>query len=555
MKKIFLPVILIAAIATASAQNNLNQEVQVVKPYEPVINDAFKVSELPKIVDTFKVVPQFEYDAETSMYPTKYSPKPIKPAKLIAEPLPLLHNVYIKGGFGSYITPMLNVFVGTQRNEKWILSASSRYNSSNAKIKNEDKNKVYAGISHFDLDAQARYLSSTRKAATVYGRYGNQQNYYYGYNQDLNLPDSLIPKKRKEVEKQTVNYYAGGATLETNNLDSSLLSYKLGLGVDGMKALHGIGQDNLRATAFLSYLFENEFLGVDIDIDYHKTHGITDSLNSMVVNFNPWVGAYGRKWRVAIGVNTIFDQEESGYKFYPDIQAQYNIIDYFLMPYVELNGNYKVNTFQDIYMENPFVQTNMRVKPTDTRLNLVVGFRGNVSSKVAFNIKGELTNVSNQYFYVNDTSLLLQNKFVVVYDDMTRTKIMGELSYKTSDKFKIGMKASYMTYSLDNEEKAWHMPNVDVSLDASYNLGDKIIATTNIYYLGKRYAKTFDDAGLTVAKELGNIVDLNLGLEYRVSKRLSAFVDLKNLCGSRYYKWNNYQSHRFNLMAGLTFAF
>ena len=69
---------------TVMAQNNLNQEVKVIKSYEPVINDAFKISSLPKIVDTIKVTPTFEYDeGELEMYKTKYQPKQLKPAKLV----------------------------------------------------------------------------------------------------------------------------------------------------------------------------------------------------------------------------------------------------------------------------------------------------------------------------------------------------------------------------------------------------------------------------------------------------------------------------------------
>lgn len=556
-----LTIILLGATTVFAQNNNLNQEVKVIKAYEPVINDAYKISSLPKIVDTLNVTPTFDYDdgVTPEMYKTKYKPKQMKPAKLVAEPLPKLYNVYVKGGFGMYTTPLLNIYTGSQRSEKWLWNANMNYTSSSAKVKNEDDKRVYAGLSKFDINGSVHRFFKNDMAASISAGYGNRGNYYYGYATELNLPDSIIPLKRKDIEKQSVNYYNIGATVYSTNLDSAEIDYKVSLGYNGLKTKDSKSENNIHFDGYISYLLDKEFLGVKCVIDNYKTQGLANDVNSAVVNFNPWVGAYGRKWRVKAGVNTFYDQRNQKYMFFPDISMQYNIIDYFLLPYLELNGNYKVHDYKDMYFENQFVKSDLRINPTKTRINLAVGFRGNISSRIAFNVKAEYAKIDNQYFFVNDTSTMLHEKFFVVYDDIMRTHILGEISYKTSEKFKIGLKGHYYIYDMSTELEAWHLPTYNISLDASYNLSNKIIATANVYAVSRRQACLYQVDGpgkvLPVAKELDGVVDINLGVEYRITKRFSGFLDLNNITGSRYYQWNQYANQRFNFMLGLTYAF
>ncbi len=563
-RKNILAFILLGSFTAFGQNNNLNQEVKVVKPYEPVINDAYKISSLPKIVDTIKITPTFEYDDDAlEIYKTKYQPKQIKPAKLVAEPLPKLYYGYLKTGFGSYASPLLNLYTGSQRSENWNWNANINYNSSNGKVKNEDDKRVYAGLSNFDANGQVRRFFKNDIVATIGADYGYRSNYYYGYQTELNLPDSLIPLKKNDIEKQSLNYYSFEASLASNNLDSSSLDYSIALGYKSINTKDDKGDKIIHFNGYLSYLLDKEFLGLKCTIDNYNTSGLNiankGDINSAVINFNPWVGAYGRKWRVKIGVSTFYDQRDQKYSFFPDISMQYNIIDYFLLPYIEVNGNYQVNTYKDVYSENPFVLSGINILPTKTRLNLTAGFRGNISSKVAFNVKVDYSKIDNQYFYVNDTTTELRNKFMVVYDDIMQTHFLGEISYKTSDKFKIGLKGNFFVYDMSKEIEAWHLPTYTISLDARYSLDNKIIATANIYAMSKRKACLYEigDDGQTmpIAKDLDGAIDVNLGLEYRFTKRFSTFLDLNNITGASYYQWNQYANQRFNFMLGLTYSF
>ncbi len=553
--KISAAVSLLMFFGAAKAQENINQEVKVIKAYVPVINDAYKISELPKIVDTNKVITKFNYEILPVQYKTVFYPKQIKPARLISEPLSKLYIGQAKVGFGSYLSPLAEVHIGSKRSKQLNWNILLHHNSSHGKIKNEVNEKVYAGLSNSLINGQIHYFAKKSKELTFGADFANKVNYYYGYNPDVISETIHAPLLKDSIENQVINVFNIYGNWRTNYIDSSHVNYNIDLGWRTLSARGGINENVLKIETDLNYFFEKEFVGADLALNYYSYSGLDSAENGAVVKFSPWIGVFGDKWRIVAGVNTFYDQARLEYFFSPRVSMHYNVIDYFLIPYVEVNGDYDVNSYKDIYYKNNFVDQLLVVKPTETKLNMTFGLRGNISSKIAFNAKIDYSKINNQHFFVNDTSLLLQNKFVVVYDDISRVRILGEISYKTSEKLFLSLKGNFYQYTMDRELRAWHMPNFTLSLNARYVLQNKIILNANVFSIGKRYVRDFDRNNSIVEKQLQGLVDLNLGVEYRLSKMFSAFAYFNNISAVKYYEWNNYPSQQFNVMMGVTYAF
>ncbi len=539
------------------AQDNVNQEVKVIKAYIPVINDAFKITELPKISDTNKVITEFDYEIIPARHKTGFEPIVIKPARLISEPLSKLYYGQAKVGFGSYLSPLAQVYIGSKRSEQLNWNVMLHHNSSHGKIKNEVSEKVYAGLSKSSANAEVNYFTKNSKIFSVSTELSNKTNYYYGYNPSVINDNLTAPLVKDSIEKQSIYYFSVFGNWRTNYLDSSKANYDLNLGFQNLNGMDGIGESALKIKANIDYFFEKEFIGVDLDLNYYTNIGIDSVLDGAIIKFSPWVGAFGNKWRIVAGVTTYYDQPNQKYLFAPRVSMHYNIIDYFLIPYFELDGNYNENSYKDIYNKNPFILQSLGVKPTETKINATFGFRGNISSKIAFNTKINYAKINNQYFFVNDTSDLvpLQNKFNVVYDDITRIRFLAEVSYNAGEKLFLNLKGNYYHYNLSTESQPWHMPNYSVSINARYIIQKKITLSTNIFAIGKRYARNFDDNMIQYDKTLQGIVDLNLGVDYRMSKVFSAFAYFNNISSVKYYEWNHYPSQQFNVMLGVTYSF
>jgi outer membrane receptor protein involved in Fe transport len=111
---------------------------------------------------------------------------------------------------------------------------------------------------------------------------------------------------------------------------------------------------------------------------------------------------------------------------------------------------------------------------------------------------------------------------------------------------------NYNNYAMKLQEHPWHKPALDVKFSANYNLGDKILLNTDVFYTGNRFARLAGDQ--SEISELPGFADINLGLEYRYNRILSGFLRLNNISNSKYHRWNNYPVQGISVMAGFTYS-
>ena len=162
--------------------------------------------------------------------------------------------------------------------------------------------------------------------------------------------------------------------------------------------------------------------------------------------------------------------------------------------------------------------------------------------------------------FVNDTTEL-QNKFIAIYDNAEVLKINGEVGYQLREKLRINLRGDYFNYKMKTELRAWYKPQVQISLSGNYNLKDKIVIKADLFYIDNQFAKTYvsDTTSASgkkaVATELKGVFDANLGAEYRYNKNLGFFLNFNNIANFRYYRWSNYPTQKFSLMAGLSYSF
>jgi len=107
---------------------------------------------------------------------------------------------------------------------------------------------------------------------------------------------------------------------------------------------------------------------------------------------------------------------------------------------------------------------------------------------------------------------------------------------------------------MSNELYAWHKPNYKVTFSGNYNIGNKIILKMELFGNGPSKALVQTNA-ISTAQTIKGYFDANLGLEYRYRKRMGIFLNLNNISASRYYRFYNYPSYRFNAMLGLSYIF
>ncbi|OFX21417.1 MAG: hypothetical protein A2041_07615 [Bacteroidetes bacterium GWA2_31_9b] len=534
---------------SAFSQEQLSKEVQVVKPYEPSISDAFKINRLPQITDTVKLIPRVKYSLQPKQLNLGYSIEPIKPAKMVGEPLVELYNSYVTVGIGTKVIPMVEAYINNLRSKEYSYGAYYKHMSSFAKVTLDNDFRQDAGFHDNDLRFYGKKFFDN---SIILGDLGLKSNTMYHYGYDTSVDTILL----KDNIKQNFLLVNLNANYKSNYIDSTHINYDFGFSLDYLKDNFENNETAFKIKGGINKIFTSEMIGVNLNIEHYAVNEAIDSANNTVVSLNPWVGKFGKKFRVKAGVN-IFSDNRGDYSFafyYPVGSLEYNVANNILIPYAGVDGKLEINNYQGTTTLNPFIVPGLGLKNTDHKIILFAGIKGNFSSTTFYNFRATYSLIDNMPFFVNNLELTdsIGNQFDVVYDNIQLISYFGELSVAASEKLNFHIKANYRIYKMDKEEKAWHKPAFDLSFAARYNIKNKIIVKADVFAMGTRYAK-IDNTGNF--NELESVIDINLGAEYRYSKNLSGFVQINNLLSETYYTWNYYPTYGLNVLLGVTYSF
>ena len=531
------------------AQDPIDKEIMVVKPYQPSLSDAYKINILPMVSDSISIRPSFDYSIQPRKFDTKFQIQPITPARLVGAPLTKLYRSYLRLGIGNYLVPNAELSINSLRSKKGQWGIDIQHFSINGKLKLDNDFKVKPG--YFDNSVSVygkRIFNKSFLSGKIFGAYDGGD--FYGYNSNLgqiDLPRDQIQQNYLKLD--------GRLKLGSTRKDSLHLNYN-----GSLDYLYTYDHyKNFEHGAILNTDLNERFrsgtvFGLGFGAEYYNTSESIDSANNTIIKLNPWFGKNTNAFIYKIGFGLALDihGEKVNPLIYPEALLQINMVKGVLMPYFGIDGHMQVNNYRTIVEENRYINPGLKVNNTHHKIRGYVGLKGSFSREISYDVNASYSLVDNMPFYVNDTVNLLGNTFNVVYDSIDVSKFYGELKHLHTDRLSGLLSVTWKQYKMTGQEKPWHMPSLLVSLIEEYNLRNKILLDMEVFYVGKRYARPspFDTEILT----LKGFVDLNLGLEYRYTKLLSGFIRFNNILGARNQGWNYYSGMGFNVSFGFTYA-
>ena len=244
---------------------------------------------------------------------------------------------------------------------------------------------------------------------------------------------------------------------------------------------------------------------------------------------------------------------------YPLAEIKYSMFNDIFIPYAGIRGDLKQNSFKAMTTENEFILPNVELRNEKTPIAFYGGIKGTLSRRISFNAGISFANVRDKALFVTDTLFSEGNKFNVIYDTMNVTTIDASISYQFKEKIKIDAIGQYNSYSALNNSYAWNLPQFQFMIRGYYNLFDKFLFNVDFNIeQGRKALVITPDTQTTIENgqrisDLAFITDINLGIEYRYNKRISAFIQFNNLASQRYNRWYNSQVQAFQVLGGVTF--
>jgi hypothetical protein len=555
MKRKFNNLILLSTLFIFGSSNiilaqddKMVKEVQVVRPYEPSISDANKINIQPKIVDTIRVNPNFSYSIIQRPISTYFTPAPLSAARMVAEPLPDLSRSYVRLGIGNSILPQAEFYFASNRNSDYTYGAWLKYFNNKPKIKFDNSNEVKAPASNIDMLLFGKRMFNDKVLSGDIG-YNQIKRTYYGYNF---YNAALQPSN----DKQAINRFAANFEFKSTIKDSSKFNYQAKANFYHLNDKYDLEENMLKGMLSVNKFIDKEQFGGDIMYIHYGRNNTNGSKNNTIIRIKPWAHFSGKQWHAFAGLNVIVDANGNVNEtyFFPNAFISYDIVSHYIIPYVEINGDVEENSYYTLLLTNPWLYTSTESWNSVNKLMIGGGIKGKFSPVVSYNINANYSIIDSLALFRNisiDTNNPLFNRFGLVFDNIERTTIKGELALEPSKLFRMSISGEFYQYKTSKEAKPWHLPNYKIATSIEYILMSKLKINALIAAEGKRWAIDASSSPI----HLDGFLDFNLGAEYLYNKKASIFINFNNITSTAYQIWYLYPSQKFNMVAGVSYKF
>ncbi|MBS1513290.1 MAG: TonB-dependent receptor [Bacteroidetes bacterium] len=535
--------LLLLASGTLFAQKDTTKKtttIDITSAYKPVLRNSVKINFTAAYLNADTSKPKMNYTVPPQNLFYAYQPISLKPLALQQDTnLDLGIRNYIKAGFGNFSTPYVNAGFSFGDGKKSLLNVYADYISSKGKIKYQD-------FSQLNLKGAGSYFTAKNEA---YGEVKFSQNdtYLYGYDHTLHnfSKDSIL------TQYQDINLKAG---IRNTVVGDFGLKYNPTVQVDNFTGKNKLSESSLIVNAPIEKQFGEAFaLKVEgrADITSYTTKNLTNNvkLSNNVFQLSPSLIFASPQFSINGGLTPTWDN--GNFVWLPNVYAEAQIKEKVFMIQAGWVGNYVKNTFHNLIAINPYLQT--IASQTNTKeIEYYGGIKATLSKHFNFSAKAGLLSYTNFALFINDTASDGKS-FKTVYEPKANNfRVHGDLSYINQDKFTLTTGLTLNGYTgFNTNAKAWNTVPLELTSSLRWWAYKQVLLKGDFYMFG---GGNYIDKG-NVTKSFKGGTDLSAGLEFRVNKMFSAWLDVNNILNNKYERWHNYQVYGLNVLGGVRVMF
>ncbi len=528
------------------------QEVDVVEQFVPTIPPVRKIVDIPKIFDTVKVQKEVHYNTLSKQYQTSYQIDTIRAAKIKGEPIPRLYQTYLKLGLGNTALPSFEGYYNSLRNKQWSYGVEAGYHNSPAKV----------GV--YDASFQQTKIAAYGKGILDFGI----------VNANVSRVGNVFSAHAKQdgLSEQHIHQYWGysqfNVSLESKHNSRDRLRYFTAI---HLSDLNEMTENNYGLESLLKKKFGTYDYSVGFKADLYTNNTATDmafatyTAREGVYALSPRF--YGDFYGVKISAgfdevinNKMTDTVDLNFHFYPQLRADYDIVPKIFKVYGGVRSGLQKNSYWSLSKANPFVLNALRYDgdavefKNTSSVDFYAGLNTYFNSNIRLGVELSFANRKDMAFFArNENPNYYLNKFSVLYDDVKHLSVQANVNWNPSDIKGVYFSLVYNHYNLAKLNYPSGLPSFEMNLNGFYNLGDKIIGHVDFYSSFIRVAERTGQLDYAIKYiDLGNIIDLDLKIEYRYNKVFSAYLSGKRLVGG-YEIWQNYPVIPRQIQLGISY--
>ena len=537
---------------TKTEEKAVTEEIEVVRPYKPILAEAVKLRRSPDLNDVKTYKAKFNYSLTDRKLELNSDINKLYAQEVAAERQTEIINNYVKAGLGSAGTILGEAYINMGRDEALQAGGFFRHFSQEGKLEGQKFNQQQLTV----------FGRSIGEKAVLSGRvnYERKGLYFYGY-------DELNPLRNLDPQKQAFNFIeAEGEIVNKYTEDENALSYAAKINGyiwgDQLSAKENVVTIN----GYLNKRISSFNLGLAASTELGKTKDELTSVSNNLLRLNPYIRLQANGIKITAGIN--FVQEfgaVSKSRIFPAVTADFTLIPDYLQIFAEVKGDVNRTSMKDLTDENPFLNSNINIQNSIEKFSFSAGIKGTGGPGFGYKARVYRKEITDMPLFVNNFTNF--NKFDVIYDfgNMKLLGLEGELSVQVSDQLKWTGKLNLEDYKPSNETYSWFKPQLRISSNLDYKITDKIGFNAAVAIQDASNAKVYtsapadpylipDPANETVTSVKG-FVDLGIGATYKINNKFSAFAKANNLLNTKYSRYLYYQSIGVSVFGGISYSF
>lgn len=492
-------------------------------------------------------------------------------------------NNYVRFGMGNFGKILGDAHISTILESKMEVGADVHYLSTTG------LNKFYTWDSKQTGATLGAFLNNygEKGKLNLEANYGLQDYNYYGIYALQPSADVDLKQKTNQFSINGNYDFYSNDILNDVRLETSFLS-------DYFDAKENQGAITLNLSKYDVFQNDNFKLNTDLGVKLEtlkSDFSLLDKNSSSFFNasLTPKITFYKDDSYLKIGANINFlnrrnesqilpEYKKSEILWAPNVEILFAPQDEFKF-YAGVDGGLKLNSYAELLKENPYLVSDIQLRPTHTKYHGYVGLKGDFNETLKYDFSAGYSKINQMLFFqansifdnvytLNRSAYNFANTYSAVYDNGNLSEVKGSVQIFPLENLDFSAELLFQKYQLKNLDEVFNKPLFQTTLTANYamfnkklNFGFKGIfvtdRTTNSFEINPN-----NDLNPTayVSTEnrntkVGGYADLNLSAEYKIHKNFSIFALGNNLLNANYQTFNGYKVLGAQITGGVKITF
>ncbi|MBC7916127.1 MAG: TonB-dependent receptor [Pyrinomonadaceae bacterium] len=522
----------------------ITEEIEVVRPYKPVLADASKIRRSPDLKNTKPFKPNLNYSIIDKRLELNSDLRQLQAQQLDQKPVEVLKNNYAKAGLGNLNTGLAEAYFNTGADEALQAGLYIKHLNQSGDLTQQKFSNQQAGV--FGKSIQDNI---TLSADLGYDRFAT---YFYGF-------DPQNPNANTKPNSQRFNLLTLKGEMVKNFQENATSDFAVKGDSYMLKNSFDAKENAIAFSTFYNKVWNQFNIGLNGSVDITATKDVAMHFYNNILRANPYIKLQGKNYKLSLGINLVQEMgSNTRTNLFPSVTAEFPVVPGYATLFGGYTGDVLKSTLRNFTSQNPYLSQNIPIENATEKSNLYGGIKGNAGSGFGFTAMLYIKSTENMPLFTNSKTTF--EAFDVIYDkgNSKTVGLTGELNLKTSETLNLTGGFAMNNYNMGTQAQAWYKPDFRLYSNARLSFKEKFIFDAEVVLNGSSNGLYYNfttpvPQAQTVA--IDSYFDLSAGAEYQLKEKIGIFLRANNLFGNQYQRYLYYPNLGLNILGGLNYSF